>query len=58
MQNSNSDQNLKEALGGATEIRNNSTAWDIRTANLPELDPITQPILYAIQQKIDAKKQK
>lgn len=48
-------KDLKEALGGITEIRNNNTAWEIRTQNTPLIDEETQPVLALILKKIAEK---
>lgn len=43
---------IEQILGGKTEIKNNATAFELRTQNAPFLSPETQPILYGILKKI------
>ncbi len=45
-------KNLEKILGGKQEIKRNADAWDLRTKNAPPIDPVTQPNLYRIEQRI------
>jgi len=49
---------LEKILGGKQEIKRKAAAWDERTKNAPELDPETQPILFAIQKMIEKQEAK
>lgn len=44
--------NLKNTLGGQTEIRNNANAFIVRTSSAPFISAEKQPVLYSILKKI------